>query len=237
MSEAPEPVGTEPVPPAAVGSGVEPETPEGFVPQDKYEANLQRLTDLENKAKTAEGERDQLQRLINERIGTVAPPANDAPDEFTSAVERIEARLQHQAKFGATQEDRDWALYELSRNSFMRGLPNQLEREITLRDVPAADRPEVQKLQKELSHTGEKVSIGLAAEILRLRKGISPNTPLKPDPPQVPPGTSMRPAPTAPANPNVMTQEQFDREWANGTPARKDELYRLDREGKLFIKS
>ena len=240
MSTAPEPIGTEPVTPAAVGGAVEPDPAtltveqvqaEREALQAKYDTLLTRITPLEAKAQEA----DRLTALINDRLGNDAPPANRADDVVAAALGRIEAQLAWQAQNGETQADRDWAMDEIAKRQFIRSLVPEFEQRMALASTPEQDLKEVAKIQSDAARMGNSITADFARAILNQRRQLADfEAKTKAAPPVVPQHTRVAPSPVPISNQGNVTYSQFSAEWPTATAARRDELRQLEKAGKVI---
>lgn len=232
MSVTPDNPGTEAVTPAVGEATPEAQAPEGFVPQDKYEAQLQRLTALEQGKQAAETRAAELERIINERLDN--PRSTTAqPDDVAEDIAAVEQNFQYLATNGATPEERRLARWFLGMAAHVRGLPTQFNEQIALAPLPAERRAQVQQLIKEAAQSGNRLTPEMAGQIVDLRNAQAELTKMKATPPPQPPNTSVRPSPVPINTGGTVTYAQMSAEWPTATPQRKDELRALEKAGKV----
>lgn len=227
--------GTDPVADAGGVSGTDTTPPEGSdlqakldALQAKYEANLERLTPLEEAAR----ERDQLRQLINERLETNAPPAQ--PDEITTRQSRFEQSLWFSYANGSEAE-KDMAASLLGLFGYTRGLAGQFEEKLALAPLDEPTRKQVQQVMKEAADQGNRITPAFARQLIQTRSAMAELEKLKAQPQAPPPNTRVVPnaGPVNGASTGTITYEKLNSEWATATPQRKDELRALERAGKV----
>ena len=230
MSVTPEPIGTEPVEPAAGGGGVSPEpTPvaDGEL-QAKYDALLGRISEAE----AVKAENARLVDLINNRLEpTHAPPAQ--PDEISARMERFEQSLLYTLHNGQTESEKDAAASLLGFFQFTRGLPGQFSEQMALAPLDTATRQQVQAVMKEAASSGSRITPEFAREVVNMRNAQSELTKLQALPTPQPPNTRVVPSPVPINAQGGVTYAQLNAEWPTATNARRDELRQLERAGKI----
>lgn len=205
--------------------------PEGFVPQERYEALLARLTPMEEAAR----ERDHLRNLINERMDSPhAPPASGPSQDADDDMGAFESNLVYSANNGTAEEKRA-AKWLLGLAGYARGIRPDIDGKIEILSTPEQERAQVQQVIKEAAANGSKITVAYARSIIADRAARTELTTLKAQPPSQPPNTRVVPSPVPMVTP-AGNPEAFKGTWENATPEQRDQMFAEWRSGKHHLK-